>query len=49
MPKKFDDCVKGGGEVRTLRLSGRKYRRVCWDSDGQHLGHIKTRKKKKTG
>lgn len=29
MPKRFDQCVKAGGRVRTKSLSGNRYVRVC--------------------
>jgi len=45
MPKGFDNCVKKGGRVRTLKLKGRKYVRLCWLDGKSYRGHIKTKKK----
>ena len=47
MPKAFNQCVKNGGRVRTLKLGGNKYRHVCYLGGKKFLGHIKTKKKKK--
>jgi hypothetical protein len=47
MPKAFEDCVKGGGKVRTKNLKGNKYIRICYDKNGNsHAGEIMTRKDK---
>ncbi len=46
MPKAFDRCYKNGGKVRTIKLSGNKYRHVCTINGKKYLGHIKTKKKK---
>lgn len=45
MPKGFDNCVKKGGRVRTLKLMGRKYMHVCRIGGKSYSGHIKTKKK----
>ena len=54
MPKAFDSCVKRGGRVRTVtgpnarfKLKRGQYRRVCFLGDEMHMGHVKTRTKKK--
>ena len=46
MPKAFLKCVADGGKVRTIKLSGNKYRHVCTINGKRYLGHIKTKKKK---
>ena len=47
MPKKFLECVKNGGKVRTIKLGGNKYRHTCTINGKTYLGHIKTKKKKR--
>lgn len=47
MPKAFDNCVKNGGRVRTIKLTGGKYRRICYLNGKSYLGHVKTKKGKK--
>ena len=34
MPKAFDDCVAGGGRVRTKRVNAKQYIRICWPKGG---------------
>jgi hypothetical protein len=48
MPKSFDDCVSGGGRVRTISGPDKKmglrkgqYIRVCFNDSGMHKGHVK--------
>jgi len=47
MPAGFDRCVKRGGRVRTLKLSGRKYRHICYLNGKAYLGKVKTKKRSK--
>jgi len=47
MPKAFDRCVKNGGRVKTKKLKGNKYMRICWLNGKSYAGEIKTKKKKK--
>ena len=47
MPKDFDRCVRRGGRVRTKKLSGGKYIKLCFDESGSHAGHVKKKKKLK--
>ncbi len=45
MPKAFDRCVKEGGRVRTRKLRGNRFMRICFDRNGKsHTGEVKTRK-----
>ncbi len=44
MPAGFDKCVAGGGRVRTKKLGGGKFMRICFDSSGSHAGEVKTKK-----
>ena len=44
MPAAFDRCVKRGGRVRTLKLKGGRYRRICYLGGKAFLGHVATKK-----
>jgi len=46
MPKAFDNCVKRGGRVRTIKLSNGRYRKICYIGGKSYLGHIKKKKGK---
>jgi len=46
MPKDFDNCVKGGGRVRTKSLKGGKYIHLCFKGGKSHAGHVKKKGKK---
>jgi len=41
MPKKFLDCVKAGGKVRTKKLKGNKYMRICFLDGKSYAGEVK--------
>ena len=41
MPKAFDNCVKKGGRVRTKKLSGGRYMRICFLNGKSYPGHVK--------
>lgn len=44
MPEDFDRCVREGGRVRTKKLSGDRYMRICWDKAGKsHAGEVKSK------
>ncbi len=46
MPADFDKCVDDGGRVRTMKLKGGRYMRVCYDKAGKsHAGEVKTKSK----
>ena len=54
MPEAFEKCVRNGGRVRTISgpskqfgLAKGQYRHVCFINGGSHLGHVKTKEKKK--
>lgn len=49
MPKAFDDCVKGGGKVRTKTINKSKYMHVCCKGGKCTGGHVKTKKGYKDG
>lgn len=34
MPQAFTDCVKNGGRIRTRKLSGGKYIKICFPKGG---------------
>ena len=46
MPKRFDNCVKRGGDVRTKSLDDDRYMHICYDrkSNKSYVSHIKHRK-----
>ena len=43
MPAGFDRCIKNGGKVTTEKLSGNKYRHVCYIGGKSYPGYVKTR------
>lgn len=54
MPKDFEDCVKGGGRVRTISgpnkrfgLAAGEFVHVCFNKSGMHRGEKKTSKHKR--
>lgn len=51
MPRKFNQCIKSGGKVRTKTLSGGKYIKICIPKGGgSSIGgevHIKKKRRKK--
>ncbi len=49
MPQIFDNCVKQGGQVRTISLGGGKYMHVCYEKSGKsYPGEVKTSKTSNT-
>ncbi len=44
MPKAFTECVKNGGRVRTKKLSGGRYIRICFLNGKSYAGEVKTKK-----
>ena len=48
MPKAFTDCVKKGGQVRTVDVNKKKgtYMRVCYLNDKSYPGEVKKKKSK---
>lgn len=49
MPADFDKCVAGGGRVRTKKLKGKKFIRICFPKGGgpSVSGEVKTAQEKK--
>lgn len=47
MPKPFEDCVKDGGKVRTIKLKGNKYMHVCYLDGKSYAGEVKTKEGEK--
>ena len=45
MPKAFDKCAKSG-RIRTVKLSARTYKHVCFKGRRSYSGYTKTRKGK---
>ncbi len=47
MPEGFDKCQVDGGRIRTMKLKGGRYMRICYDKAGKsHAGEVKTGKSK---
>lgn len=46
MPEGFDKCVKKGGRVRTITLSGNRYMHVCYLGGKSYHGEVKTKQAK---
>ena len=47
MPEDFDKCVADGGSVRTMKVKGDRYMRVCFDKNGKsHAGEVKKKEEK---
>lgn len=44
MPKNFDKCSASGGRIRTKRLSGGRYMRICFKGGKSFKGEIKKKK-----
>ncbi|MGH9780191.1 MAG: hypothetical protein ACRD33_00095 [Candidatus Acidiferrales bacterium] len=40
-PTDFDDCVKGGGRVRTMPLPRNRYMHICYKGGKSHAGEVK--------
>ena len=47
MPEAFENCVKGGGRVRTKRLSNGRYIHICFKNGKSYAGEVKTAQKNK--
>jgi len=47
MPKPFEDCVKNGGRVRTKKLSGGRYIKICYINGKSYAGEVHTKKDEK--
>jgi len=46
MPEAFEKCRhKKGSRIRTEKLSGGRYRHVCYIGGKKYLGHIKKKKR----
>ena len=44
MPEAFEKCVKDGGRVRTKKLSGGRYIKICFKDGKSHAGEVHTKK-----
>lgn len=49
MPKAFDDCIRRGGRVRTKKLNGGRFMRICFLGGKSFQGEVKTKKKESKG
>ncbi|MHC1625557.1 MAG: hypothetical protein ACXQS2_06110 [Methermicoccaceae archaeon] len=43
MPKDFERCVRTGGRVRTKKLSGGKYIKICYKDGKSYAGEVHRR------
>jgi len=47
LPKDFDKCVKEGGRVRTMKIKGGRYMKICYDKNNKsHAGEVKSKESK---
>lgn len=46
MPKEFLKCVLSGGRVRTKKLKGGKYLKLCFKGGQSYAGEVQRRKKR---
>ncbi len=47
MPEAFMNCVRGGGRVRTKKLSGERFQHFCFKDGKAFAGEVKSKKKEK--
>jgi hypothetical protein len=47
MPAGFDKCEKAGGRIRTKKLSGGRYMKICYLDGKSYAGEVKKKKGKK--
>jgi len=47
MPAAFENCVRKGGRVRTKKLKGGKYMKICFLGGKSYPGHVERKKSKK--
>lgn len=45
MPKKFNECIRKGGRVRTKKLKNGKYIHICFIDGKSFDGEVKKKKK----
>lgn len=46
MPKAFEACIKNGGKVRTKKLKGGKYIKICFLKGKSYPGEVHTSQSK---
>jgi hypothetical protein len=46
MPAAFNRCVSSGGRVRTIKLKGQRYMRLCFKGGKSYTGEAKKKKSK---
>lgn len=46
MPAAFDQCVKNGGRVRTMKRNKGSYQHVCFKGGKSYAGEVKHKKGK---
>jgi len=47
MPADFEKCVNSGGKVRTKKLSGGRYIKICYKGGKSYAGEVHKKKKEK--
>jgi len=47
MPAGFDKCVRDGGRVRTKKLKGGKYMKICFLKGKSYAGEVHKKEKGK--
>ena len=47
MPEGFDRCQKAGGRIRTMKVKGGRYMKICFDKAGKsHAGEVHKKESK---
>lgn len=44
MPQAFNECIKNGGRVRTKKLKGGKYIKICYLNGKSYAGEVHEKK-----
>ena len=47
MPKAFDNCVKNGGRIKTIKPRSDVYIKVCWLNGKSYPGEVHHNKEEK--
>ena len=46
MPEDFERCRREGGRIRTMKVKGGRFMRICFDKAGKsHAGEVRKTKK----
>lgn len=44
MPKSFEQCIRLGGRVRTIKHGKNKYQHICYLGEKSYAGEVKKKK-----